>query len=585
MQLVHLESIDDPQVEAYTNLTELQLRNRLEPSKGIFIAESPKVITRALAAGRQPISLLVEEPWIEGMADIFAFIDEHWGDDIPVYVASPEQLRRITGYRLHRGALAAMHRWELPTVAEVCANATRIAVLEKESDVCTQTSRRNTGMLHAGFLYKTSSLKAICAVEGNQEFDQVARELDVPFKRTGKLIVSFTDEHRQRLEQFMVRGEANGVKGLELLARKRMDELDPSDGDNFTMWCQASGILDPFLYTIALAENAVHNGAEYHLNCAFTGETRQADGTHLLHTTRGDFHTRWVVNSAGLNSAVVSGQLGIPGYVIKPVKGEYFVLDKLAGQFAKIPVYPAPNPDNTFDTHATPTVDGNVLVGPDSQLARDFQDYESTQAAMDGLIESGSRMFKHMDRAYFIRNFAGIRPKRIDPATGAVQDFVLECRDEAPGVVNLVGIESPGVTSALPLARRAVALIARQEALEPNPDFDPIRHGIRRFADMTDEERAAAIAENPDYGEIFCRCEKVTKAEILQAIHNPLGVHTVNGIKVRTRATMGRCQGGYCETRITEALHRELGEDFRDIHLGPEGSWMFTGSVKGGEPA
>ena len=160
--------------------------------------------------------------------------------------------------------------------------------------------------------------------------------------------------------------------------------------------------------------------------CAFTGETRQADGTHLLHTTRGDFHTRWVVNSAGLNSAVVSGQLGIPGYVIKPVKGEYFVLDKLAGQFAKIPVYPAPNPDNTFDTHATPTVDGNVLVGPDSQLARDFQDYESTQAAMDGLIESGSRMFKHMDRAYFIRNFAGIRPKRIDPATGAVQDFVLE---------------------------------------------------------------------------------------------------------------------------------------------------------------
>ncbi|MCI6532471.1 MAG: RNA methyltransferase [Bifidobacterium animalis] len=134
MQLVHLESIDDPQVEAYTNLTELQLRNRLEPSKGIFIAESPKVITRALAAGRQPISLLVEEPWIEGMADIFAFIDEHWGDDIPVYVASPEQLRRITGYRLHRGALAAMRRWELPTVAEVCANATRIAVLENIVD-------------------------------------------------------------------------------------------------------------------------------------------------------------------------------------------------------------------------------------------------------------------------------------------------------------------------------------------------------------------------------------------------------------------------------------------------------------------
>ena len=252
-------------------------------------------------------------------------------------------------------------------------------------------------------------------MEGNQEFDAAAAELDVPFKRTGKLIAGFTDEDRQLLENFKARGEANGV--------------------------------------------------EYHLNCAFTGETKQADGTHLLHTTRGDFLTRWVVNSAGLSSAEVSTQLGIPGYVIKPVKGEYFVLDKLAGQFARIPVYPAPNRDNTFDTHATPTVDGNVLVGPDSQLARDFQDYESTQAAMDGLIESGSRMFKHMDRGYFIRNFAGIRPKGIDPETGAVQDFVLECRDEVPGVVNLVGIESPGLASALPLARRAVALIAQREKL------------------------------------------------------------------------------------------------------------------------
>ena len=461
----------------------------------------------------------------------------------------------------------------------------RIAVLEKESDICTQTSGRNTGMLHAGFLYKTGTLKAICAVEGNQEFDSVAAELDVPFKRTGKLIVGFTDEHRQRLEAFLTRGVANGVKGLELIDRKRMDELDPSVSGNFAMWCPASGILDPFAYTIALAENAVRNGVQYFLNCTFTGQTVQSDGTHLLHTTKGDFHARWVVNCAGLASAAVSEQLGIPGYVIKPVKGEYFVLDKLAGQFAKIPVYPAPNPDNTFDTHATPTVDGNVLIGPDSQLARDDQDYESTQAAMDGLIESGSRMFHHMDRAYFIRNFAGIRPKRIDPATGAVQDFVLECRDEVPGVVNLVGIESPGLTSALPLARRAVALIRAQEELVPNPGFDPRRKGIRRFIDMSDEEREAAIAANPDYGEIFCRCEQVTKAEILQAIHNPLGVHTVNGVKVRTRATMGRCQGGYCETRITEALQQELGLDCRDIELGPAGSWMFTGSVKGGGEA
>lgn len=191
-------------------------------------------------------------------------------------------------------------------------------------------------------------------------------------------------------------------------------------------------------------------------------------------------------------------------------------------------------------------------------------------------------MFKHLDRSYFIRNFSGIRPKLIDPATGQVQDFVLEIRPEVPNVVNLVGIESPGVTSALPLARRAVALINAQEELPPDPDFDPRRKGIRRFADMDAQTRRASIAQDPNYGEIICRCEEVTKAEILQAIHNPLGVRTVNGIKVRTRAMMGRCQGGYCQTRITELLQSELGQALTDVTLGPNGSCMFTGPVKGG---
>ena len=213
-----------------------------------------------------------------------------------------------------------------------------VAVLEKESDVCTQTSGRNTGMLHAGFLYKVGSLKAECAVEGNAEFDQVAKELDVPFKRTGKLIVGFTEEHRQRLETMIERGKINGVPGMELIDRARMDEIDPSAGGNFAIFCPSSGILDPFTYTVALAENAANNGAKYHLYTEVTGAERMADGRHLLHTSKGDFSCRWVINSAGLNSAKISELLGIPGYVIQPVKGEYLVLDKKAGAFAKIPV-------------------------------------------------------------------------------------------------------------------------------------------------------------------------------------------------------------------------------------------------------
>ncbi len=458
-----------------------------------------------------------------------------------------------------------------------------VAVLEKESDVCTQTSGRNTGMLHAGFLYKTGSLKAQCAVEGNGEFDEVSRELDVPFKRTGKLIVGFTEEHRQRLMTMIERGRANGVPGMELIDRKRMDEIDPSAGGNFAIFCPSSGILDPFLYTIALAENAVSNGAKYHLYTEVTGAEYLPDGRHVLHTNQGDFACRWVVNSAGLNSAKVSEMLGIPGYVIQPVKGEYFVLDKKAGAFAKIPVYPAPTPRNTFDTHATPTVDGNVLVGPNSFNVEDGEDYSVSQSGMDGLQESGARMFKHMKREYYIRTFAGARPKRVDPETGEIQDFLIECR--TPNIINLVGIESPGLTSALPIARRVVGMLRERETLIPNSDFNPIRRGIVRFHEASPEEQARLIARNPDYGEIVCRCETVTRAEIIQAIHNPLGVCTVNGIKVRTRASMGRCQGGYCETRITALIREELGKAVTQVELGSKGSAMFTGYVKGGERA
>ena len=182
--------------------------------------------------------------------------------------------------------------------------------------------------------------------------------------------------------------------------------------------------------------------------------------------------------------------------------------------------------------------------------------------------------------SYFIRNFAGIRWKRYNPETGEILDFMLESDEKNPNTVNLVGIESPGITCALPLARRAVKIVAERDHLEANPEFNPIRKGIRRFIEMSSEEKKAAIAENPDYGEVVCRCENVSRAEILQAIHNPLGVHTVIGIKNRTRATMGRCQGGYCETRITKMIEEELGIAPENVRYSKADGYMFTGKVR-----
>ena len=455
----------------------------------------------------------------------------------------------------------------------------RIAVLEKELDVACGNSSRNTGMLHAGFTYAPGSLKAACAVEGNQEFDQVAEELDVPFKRTGKLVVGFDEKDEANILKFKRIGEINGVKGMEMIDRKQMDAIDPNAGGSFAMYVPSSGILDPMQYTIALAENACKNGVSFRFGHRVERIDRLEDGW-MIHTSQGDVKTKWVINCAGMYASQISAMLGYPDYPVRGFKGEYYVLDKKAGRSMPIPIYPAPNEKGGFATHATPTIDGNVLIGPDSYLTDDFEDYKVTKEHMDGLYRDGLKMFKEMKREYFIRNFAGIRWKIYDPATGENKDFVLESDDANPCTVNLVGIESPGITCALPLARRAVAILREKEQPAPNPDFNPRREGIRRFSEMSLAEKEAAVAADPNYGEIICRCETVTRAEILKAIHNPLGVHTVTGIKNRTRATMGRCQGGYCETRITQMIEEELGIPETEVRYSKAGSYMFTGKVR-----
>ena len=453
-----------------------------------------------------------------------------------------------------------------------------IAVLEKELDVCCETSGRNSGVLHGGFTYKTGSLKAQCSVEGNAEFDKVAAELDVPFKRTGKVVVGFTDSDMQSLLKYKAIGEANGVPRLEIIDKQRLEELDSSAGGEFAMYSPTSGILNPFIYTVALAENAKQNGAEFYFDREVIDIKRENDIYQVI-TKNEVYKTRWVVNCAGLNSAKISTMLGIDGYTIGGFKGEYFVLDKNVGKYLNMPVYPAPGPTGGFATHATPTVDGNVLIGPDSVLVDDFEDYGVTSPAMEKLIIDGTKMFKHVKREHFIRNFSGIRPKLIDKKTKQVLDFVLESRAEAPNAINLVGIESPGITSALPLARRAVALLQEKETLIPNEKFNPRRKGILCFAKQSEVMKRELIEKDPNYGEIICRCETVTKAEILQAVHNCLGVETVLGIKNRTRATMGRCQGGYCETRIVEIIQEVLNKKETEVLYGRVGSTMFTGKV------
>ena len=456
-----------------------------------------------------------------------------------------------------------------------------ICVLEKELDVCCETSGRNSGVLHAGFNNKPGTLMAKFCVEGNENFDEVAKELDIPFKRTGKLVVGFTDEDKEILIKMKEPGEKNKVKGLEIIDKEKIKALSPFVEGNFALYSPTTGILNPFIYTIAMAENACENGVDYFLDNEVIDIKRVDENLYEIKTNKQIYKTKYIINSAGLNSDKIGKMVGINEYNIYPCRGEYFILDQKVGKYLNMPAYPVPNPKSGgLGIHLTPSVDGNVFIGPSSEYIDSKDDYSTTKEIMDLLIQDGGRIFPHIKKEHFIRNFSGIRPKLVGKNQGGYDDFKIELRKDIPNFINLTGIESPGLTSAVPIAKYIVSLLSQKENLEKNHNFNKYRKGIETFKDKTIEEQKRLIENDENYGEVICRCETITKAEILAAINNPLGVETVTGIKYRTRAMMGRCQGGYCQTRITKMIKEIKHKKEEEILYNRKNSNMFVGKVR-----
>ena len=343
-------------------------------------------------------------------------------------------------------------------------------VLEKELDVCLETSGRNSGVLHAGFNNKVGSLMAKFCVEGNQNFDEVAKELDIPFKRTGKLVVGFTEEDKEKLIKMKEQGEANGVVGLEIINNEKIKKLSPFIEGNFALYSPSTGILNPFIYTIAMAENAVQNGVSYFLDnevLEVRRDLNKDENVYEIKTNKGIYKSRWIINSAGINSDKVGKMLGIEEYTIHPCRGEYFILDQKVGQFLNMPAYPVPNPkEGGLGIHLTPSIDGNVFIGPSSEYIDEKDDYSVTKDVMDLLIKDGGRIFPHIKKEHFIRNFSGIRPKLVGKDQGGYDDFKIELREDIPNLINLTGIESPGLTSAVPIAKYVVSLLSQKRLLK-----------------------------------------------------------------------------------------------------------------------
>ena len=457
-----------------------------------------------------------------------------------------------------------------------------VGVLEKELDVGMGTSSRNSGVLHSGIHYKPGTLRAKLNVQGNELMKGLCRDLKVKIQYIGKLTVAQDQEDIETLEALKAQGETNGVPGLEIIDVERMQQIQPGVGGIRALHSPTTGIICPYGLTIALADNARQNGVDFHLGSEVTGILKTETGFQVKTANGGSFETKMLINAAGLYSDAICKMMGLTEYAIYPCRGEYLILDKRLNGSLSVLIYPAPRKGGAgLGIHLTNTVDGNILIGPSNEYVDQADDYACTADIIDQLKKEGRELLPAISTSDYIRGFSGLRPKQTPPSVKGFKDFVIESRKDIPGFINLVGVESPGLTCSPAIALMVRDMVGEKLSLEEKGHFIAERDGFPgSFHDLAEEEKADLVAQDPDYGEIVCRCEQITKREILDAIENPLGNRTIAGIKYRSRAMMGRCQGGFCMPRIVQILERDFGYRPEDYQLYSPDSYLFTGHVR-----
>lgn len=462
------------------------------------------------------------------------------------------------------------------TLARYDAN---LGLVEAGHDVCCGTSAKNSGVVHAGFNNRTGSLMAQLCVEGCAGFGAACAALDVPYKKTGKLVVALDEGDLPIVDELVRVGERNGCTGLSRIGAAQMRALEPNAGGAGAMLSRDTAITNPFLYTIHLANAAHNNGTAFYFDRPVTAIEKRPVGFRVA-AGEDTFCCDILINAAGLYADQVAALAGDGQYKIYPCRGEYFLLDKRAAGLLGMPLYPVPRPGvGGLGVHLTPTEDGNILIGPSAEYIRQKADDATTQPVLDQLMLEARALMPAIGPGLVINAFAGIRAKLVAKGRDNYGDFIIEHSRAAPGLINLVGIESPGLTASLPIARRVAALVEGLARPGRRADYNPSWQGIPRPAECTLQEWEALIARDPDYGEIVCRCENITRAQIKAAIRNPLNTASLMGIKYRVRAGAGRCQGGYCLTRMVDMLLEE-GFAPEQIVFREKGDAPFLGFVK-----
>lgn len=443
-----------------------------------------------------------------------------------------------------------------------------VIVVEKSEDVGGDASKSNSAIIHTGFDATPGTLESKLVVGANPMYDKLTRDLDIPFERVGAIVTAVTEEEYDLLPGIQEKAYKNGVYDVEYLTPSEVLKMEPEINPEIKggLYIPRESIIDPFIYVVALAENAVTNGVKFLLSTKVIDIVVEEGKVKKVITDKGEISTKYVINAAGLYCDEIAETVNLCDFKVHPRKGQFFILDRAANYNINQIILPVPT-KHTKGKLISPTVHGNVLIGPTAEDQDDKKDKSVTTAGMEEVLNGVTKLVPKISSKDAITEYAGLRPTRTP------EGYYVSASKEVEGYIGVTGIRSTGLTSSVALGVY-VANILNEVGLKlvKKSDFNPIRKGIPKIANMDKEEQAKLIKENPKYGRIICRCESITEGEIVDAINSPIGAKSLDAVKRRLRPGMGRCQGGFCTPRVIEILSRELNVPYESIRKNNEGS-------------
>ena len=449
-----------------------------------------------------------------------------------------------------------------------------VIVIEKGCDVASDTSKANSGVVHSGINSKSGSLKARFCVEGNQKIKMLASKLGFSYKNVGKYIIAKNDDEIKELEKLKKVGIKNNVSGLEFHEGSIVNKKEPYISCNSGLWVPTAGIILPYEFTITLAENAAINNVDFLLKTEVK-DIEKKENHFFIKTNNGVITSDLLINAAGLNCKKIVSMLEEPDFNVYPCRGEYLVLDKKFSNLVTSMIYPVPDTKKgVLGVHITPTVEGNILLGPSAEFIDDLDDKRTTSEKMKILYKEAKEIIPNIPADSVINAFSGIRCKLASEKEGGWKDYRIFESKKTPGLINLLGIESPGLTAAPAIAEEIRKMISKKIILKEKKNF-VIQKKRKRFSEMNLKEKTKLIETDETWGRIVCRCEHVTEAEVINALSNPLGAKTLSAVKYRCRAGLGRCQGGFCTQHIVRIMEDKFNMDFKKINLKSPNSNLF----------